>query len=72
MIMKFKTNAKCQGCVNAILKALEPVAPADRWSFDLDSPDRTLTYLAGDDSEATADTVIRLIEGAGFKAARIG
>lgn len=72
--MKFKTNAKCMGCVTAIRSALRPLAPAEAWSFDLDSPDRIMTYTgtAPADAEAFAAEVINTIGNAGFKAERIG
>lgn len=68
--MKFKTNAKCMGCVTAIINALAPIASADRWTFDLNSPDKTLTY-DGEADDALAGRVIALINAAGFKAERI-
>lgn len=65
--MKYKTNAKCGGCTAAILKALEPVSAASNWSFDLSSPDKTLTFV-GSGAEPEADKVIEAIKGAGFQA----
>ena len=33
--MKFKTNAKCGGCVSAIGNKLNEIMKADDWSIDL-------------------------------------
>ncbi|MBO4965525.1 MAG: heavy metal transport/detoxification protein [Muribaculaceae bacterium] len=68
--MKFKTNAKCMGCVTAIKNALAPIAPADKWEFDLSSPDKTLTYL-GEADDALEARIISMIKEAGFKAERL-
>ena len=68
--MKFKTNAKCGGCTAAITKALESIAPAEMWEFDLESPDRTLTFKGEEDPEL-AGRIIRTIENAGFKASEL-
>ncbi len=65
--MKFKTNAKCGGCTSAILKAIDSLAPASAWEFDLASPDKTLTYV-GDAPAPDASSVMSAIEKAGFKA----
>ncbi len=65
--MKFKTNAKCAGCTSAITKALSPLAPASDWSFDLSSPDKTLTYVGAAPGPAEEE-VITAIRNAGFKA----
>lgn len=67
--MKFKTNAKCGGCASAIRNALKSIAPADQWEFDLESPDRILTFTGTADVDP--DEVVRLIKGAGFKAERL-
>ena len=40
--LKFKTNAKCGGCVAAIGAKLNKLVKEDAWSIDLKSPDKTL------------------------------
>lgn len=67
--MKFRTNAKCMGCVSAIRSALSPLAPAEEWEFDLQSTDRTMTFTGAAAPEPAE--VIRLVAGAGFKAEQI-
>lgn len=60
--MKFKTNARCQGCVAAIRQALAAIVPADKVNFNLASPDRVMTI----DADVNADAVIAAVKGAGF------
>lgn len=66
--MKFKTNARCQGCVAAISSALAPIVGADKISFDLDSADRVMSV---DAPENLAGEIERLVATAGFKAERL-
>lgn len=63
--MKFKTNAKCMGCVSAIRTSLEDLAPASCWEFDLNSPDRIMTYIG--ENPLDAEIICRKVEAAGFK-----
>ena len=64
---KFKTNAKCGGCVAKIGTQLSTILPVGQWSIDLDSPDKTLMIISDIDPEE----VIRAVEKAGFKAEEI-
>ena len=47
MERKFKTTAKCAGCVKAIGEKLSKELAAGQWSIDLTSPDRVLTGARG-------------------------
>ena len=62
--MKFKTNAKCGGCVSAIGEKLNSVIQTDEWHIDLNTPDKILEVTA----DIAPDTIIALIADAGFKA----
>ncbi|MBQ8423069.1 MAG: heavy metal transport/detoxification protein [Coprobacter sp.] len=64
---KFKTNAKCGGCVAKIESVLNPIVPRDCWSIDLSTPDRILTITG----ELSDEEIIGLITSAGFKAEKI-
>lgn len=66
--MKFKTNAKCGGCVSAIGAKLNEVINADEWSIDLSSPDKTLEVKA----DVPSQTIINAVTAAGFKAEPLG
>jgi copper chaperone CopZ len=41
--LKFKTNIKCQGCINTVKADMDQLAGASHWSVDLNNPDRILT-----------------------------
>ncbi len=65
--MKFKTSAKCSGCVAKIDAALEGRLPDGSWNIDLSSPDRILTVEA----DVPEEEIVTLVKSAGFKAERI-
>lgn len=64
---KFKTNAKCGGCVAKIETSLNEILPRKQWSIDLSSPDKTLTVT----SDLPDDVIIKSVTEAGFKAEKI-
>ena len=43
---KFKTTAKCGGCVAKIGETLDKVVARDQWNIDLSTPDRVLTITS--------------------------
>lgn len=61
--MKFKTNAKCGGCVAAIGAKLNKVMEADKWSIDLTDPDKVLKVTAS----VAPEIVMAAVTEAGFK-----
>lgn len=63
-MLKFRTNAKCSGCVAAIGKELNKIVDKDDWSIDLSTPDRVLVVLA----DVSAESVSERVAAAGFKA----
>lgn len=63
--LKFKTNAKCGGCVAAIGAKLNKLVKEDAWSIDLKSPDKTLT------TDLPAETILSAVSEAGFKASAL-
>ncbi|MDE6483027.1 MAG: heavy metal transport/detoxification protein [Rikenellaceae bacterium] len=65
--MKFKTSAKCGGCVAKIDAVLEGRLPDGSWSLDLSSPDKILTVEA----DVSEDEIISLVKSAGFRAERV-
>lgn len=65
--MKFKTNAKCGGCVAAIGTQLNKLVKDNEWSIDLKSPDKVLEVTA----DVPADRVIAAVTEAGFKAEQL-
>lgn len=65
--MKFKTNARCHGCVAAIKTALASLVPAEYITFDLNTSDKVMTIDAQVDAEAVEDAVRK----AGFNIERL-
>ena len=61
--LKFKTNIHCSGCVRAVTPFLNGDKGISQWEVDTQSDDKILT-VQGD--QITADTVVSLIEDAGF------
>ena len=58
MERKFKTTAKCAGCVKAIGEKLSKELAAGQWSIDLTSPDRVLTVAADTPSDARIEELV--------------
>ena len=58
MERKFKTTAKCAGCVKAIGEKLSKELAADQWSIDRTSPDRVLTVAADTPSDARIEELV--------------
>ena len=61
---RFKTNAKCGGCVARIGEPLNKIVPAESWSIDLSTPERILTVT----SDLSDGEIVRTVEQAGYKA----
>lgn len=61
--MRFKTNAKCGGCVAAIGVKLNNLMSETDWSIDLKSADKILEVTA----DVPADAVVSAVKEAGFK-----
>lgn len=65
--MRFKTNAKCGGCVAAIGAKMNRLVKDNEWSIDLKSPDKVLEVTA----DVPADKVVAAVTEAGFKAEQL-
>lgn len=65
--MQFKTNARCQGCSAAILKAMSDKFPNARWSMDLESADKILEGHGLPENAETAAQVEKTLAETGFK-----
>ena len=64
---KFKTNAKCGGCVAKITESLNKILPREQWDIDMNSADKILSVT----SEQPDAVIIKAISDAGFKAEKI-
>lgn len=61
--LKFKTNIKCSACVAKVTPYLNESVGEDNWKVDIESPEKTLTVIDGDESD-----VKQALERAGYKA----
>lgn len=65
--MKFKTNAKCGGCVSAIGAKLNTFLKLEDWSINLSDPNKVLEVKAG----VSPETVLAAVKAAGFNAEQL-
>ncbi len=65
--MKFKTNAKCEGCSTKILNGMRTQFPNAEWSLDLQSADKVLECHGIPENAEMASKVVRAIEETGFR-----
>jgi len=61
--LKFKTSLKCGGCIKAITPGLDSMKTIEKWSVDLENPDKVLEVQA---SEDISDQVIESVKKAGY------
>lgn len=66
--LRFKTSLKCGGCIKAITPGLESLNSIDKWSVDLESPDKVLEVEAPED---ISDKVIESVKKAGYLISRL-
>ena len=68
--LKFKTTIKCTGCLANVTPALNEAVGEDNWEVDIQNPDKVLTIASAEELSETE--VIKVIEGAGYKAEKLG
>ncbi|ULQ51331.1 heavy-metal-associated domain-containing protein [Flavihumibacter fluvii] len=68
--IKFKTTIKCSGCLAKVTPVLNQTVGEDNWEVDIQVPDKVLTIAS--DQVVNAADVVKAIEGAGYKAEKIG
>lgn len=65
--MKFKTNARCEGCKTRILNAVNEKFPNAQWSMDLEDTDKILEVHGIPEDAETAARVEKTLAETGFK-----
>lgn len=65
--MKFKTNARCEGCKARILEAMNNKFPNARWNMDLENADKILEAHGMPEDPDAAAQVVKVLEETGFK-----
>jgi len=66
--IRFKTNIKCNGCIQTVTPFLSGIKEIKEWKVDLTSPERTLTV---EGIEIKPDVIISALKQAGYKAEQI-
>ncbi|MDO4880615.1 MAG: cation transporter [Capnocytophaga sp.] len=61
---EFKTNFKCQGCVDKVAKELDKNELINSWKVDLSHPDKILRV----ETSLPSSEIQKIIEKAGYKA----
>lgn len=64
---RFKTNAKCGGCVSAIGAKLNNLMASEEWSINLADPNKVLEVKA----DIAPEIVLAAVAEAGFKAEQL-
>lgn len=67
--MDFKTNAKCQGCVEEITRAVKRKFPDAELKFDLENSDKVLHVHGIPEDSVNVAEVESAIKEAGFEGA---
>jgi copper chaperone len=62
---KFKTNIKCNGCIQKVRPFLSNIKEIKEWNVDLSSHDRILTV---DGADLKPEVIISALKLAGYKA----
>lgn len=65
--MKFKTNARCQGCATAILGAMRAKFPDAEWSMDLENTDKVLEVHGLPEDIRHAEIIEKTLQETGFQ-----
>jgi copper chaperone len=63
--LHFKTNIKCNGCINKVTPFLSKIKEIKEWNVDLTSPERNLTV---EGAEIDPATIVDALAQAGYKA----
>lgn len=63
--LRFKTDLKCEECVESVRPEIEKIPDIREWSIDLDSPDSILAVRA---IEPDPGKVVRALQRAGYVA----
>lgn len=65
--LSFKTNLKCQGCVDKIAQTLNENPSIKNWKVDLLSPEKILEV----ETSLESDEIQQIIEKKGYKVTKI-
>ena len=60
MTLKFKSNIKCQGCINNVTPVLNNIPEIQKWEVDLSNPERILTIEGDVEPQEIVDKLIAI------------
>lgn len=66
--LKFKTNINCGGCIAKVTPWLNKEPGIEKWQVDTSDPSKILTI---ETENVTSDTIIHLLQQAGFNAEQL-
>lgn len=69
MIVKFKTNINCGGCIKSVTPLLNELDNVDNWKVDTENPDKILEIELDNDDTAI---ILETVKKAGFEIEEIG
>lgn len=67
--LKFKTNLKCSGCVQALTPFIENVEGIKNWNVDLNNPEKVLSVEG--DEQLESNQILNAIQQAGYSGEEI-
>lgn len=65
--IKYKTNIKCEGCIEKVSSSLNETAGEGNWQVDIADPSRVLTVSAQVDEAAVKESLKKV----GYQAERM-
>ncbi len=66
--LKFKTNIKCNGCLQTVKPHLDNISDLENWNVDLENPDKILSVNTKVDAE---ESIIVAVQAAGYEISKI-
>ena len=66
--LKFKTNIKCNGCLQTVKPYLDNISDLENWNVDLENPDKILSVNTKVDAE---ESIIVAVKAAGYEISKI-
>lgn len=60
----FQTNINCGNCIASLTPFMNKELDIETWEVDTENPDKVLSV----ETELNADSVVKIVEEAGFKA----
>lgn len=69
--LRFKTNLKCNGCIQAITPGMNEITEISSWKVFLDDPDKILEVNHQNDEKELSEKVINAVSKAGYSIEKV-